>query len=103
VDAAGNSLTASILDGCFRQTEYVGVLKHAKNPDNARALVRFLLSKDFQQSFPTAMYMYPIDKSVALPDPWAKNTQLPTKTFGDHLDINTYRKDWLAEWSAIFE
>ena len=103
IDAQGHSLTASILDGCFRQTEYAGVLLKAQNPDNARTLINYLVSKKFQETFPTAMYMYPIDTSVPLPDSWTANTQLAAHTFGDKLDINTNRKMWLTQWSAIFE
>jgi len=103
IDAAGHSLTAAILDGCFRQTEYAGVLRHAKNPGNARTLINFLLSSQFQTSFPTAMYMYPINPAVPLPSSWKTNTRIAPHTFGDRLDINAHRKLWLTEWSAIFD
>jgi thiamine transport system substrate-binding protein len=99
----GQSQTASIMDGCFRQTEYAGVLKNAKNPRGARAVVKYLLAAKFQSSFPKAMYMYPIDAGTPLPVTWSNFTQIAPHTYGDKLDFNANRKSWLTKWSAIFE
>ncbi len=98
----GQTQTASILDGCFKQTEFAGVLKGAKNPDGAKALISYLLSPAFQATFPESMYMYPIDQNVAIPASWKAHVNLPTRTYGDSLDFATGRKAWLATWSAIF-
>ena len=98
----GQSQTASIMDGCFRQTEYAGVLKNAKNPLGATALVKYLLSSKFQSSLPEAMYMYPIVKDTPLPEKWKKFATLATRTYGDTLNIDANRKSWLAQWTAIF-
>ena len=102
VRSSGQSQTTSILDGSFKQTEYVGVLKGARNPAGAKAVVKFLLSPEFQKTFPDSMYMYPILKGAAIPDSWSKFATLPTKTFGDTLDFTNNRKAWLDAWSAIF-
>ncbi len=102
VRANGQSQTASIMDGCFRQTEYAGVLKNAKNPLGAAAVVKYLLSSKFQSSLPRAMYMYPIVKDTPLPRKWQRFATLATRTYGDTLDINTNRKSWLTQWNAIF-
>ena len=103
VRADGQSQTAAILDGCFRQTEYVAVLNHAKNPNGAKALINYLLSSKFQSSFPESMYMYPIDRNVKIPSQWQKSTQVASRTYGDHLDFAKNRKNWLADWSRIFD
>ncbi len=102
VRANGQSQTASIMDGCSRQTEYAGVLKNAKNPLGAAAVVKYLLSSKFQSSLPEAMYMYPIVKNTPIPENWNKFATLATRTYGDTLNINTNRKSWLTQWSAIF-
>jgi thiamine transport system substrate-binding protein len=98
----GISQTASIDDGCFRQIEYAGVLKNAKNKSAAEKLVKFLTEKAFQKSLPDSMYVYPIDTSVALPEAWAKWAPAATKPVGDELYISANRKSWLDKWSAIF-
>lgn len=102
VRANGESGTASILDGCFRQTEYAGVLSNAKNPAGAKLFVEFLLTDSFQTTIPEAMYMYPISTKVGLPADWSKWAQVAEKPLGTKLDINANRKNWLAAWSAIF-
>ncbi len=103
VRADGQSQTANILDGCFRQTEYAGVLKNAKNPDGAKAVVNYLLGAKFQASFPEAMYMYPAVAGTPIPTAWSSFTEVAPHTYGDKLDFTANRKSWLAKWSAIFE
>ena len=98
----GKSQTASITDGCFRQTEYVGVLKGAKNPEGAKKLIEYLLSPEFQKTFPTSMYMYPAVSGVAIPANWVAFASKASRTYGDTLDINANRKTWLSTWSGIF-
>ena len=98
----GESQTASILDGCFRQTEYAGVLKNAKNPNAAKKLVLFLINETFQKPLPTQMYVYPVEQSVELPGEWKEFAPVAENTYGDALDINANRKDWFTKWSEIF-
>ncbi len=98
----GKSQTASITDGCFRQTEYVGVLKKGKNPKGAKKLIEYLLSPEFQKTFPTAMYMYPAMPGVPVPENWASFASKAERTYGDTLNINANRKTWLSTWSEIF-
>jgi thiamine transport system substrate-binding protein len=98
----GQSGTASILDGCFRQTEYAGVLAKAKNPAGALAFIDYLKSESFQRSIPESMYVYPIDKSIVLPADWSKWATVATEPYGSDLDVNANRKGWLSAWRAIF-
>lgn len=101
-DYKGDSQTASILDGCFRQTEYVGALKNSKNPGNAKKLALFLINDPFQSTIADNMYMYPILSSVALPKAWQDFAPTAKNTYGDQLNIGANRKDWLAKWNEIF-
>jgi thiamine transport system substrate-binding protein len=98
----GKSQTVAITDGCFRQTEYVGILENAKNPQGAEKLIEYLLTPDFQATFPTSMYMYPAVAGVEIPESWATFAGKVGRTYGDTLDINSNRKSWLATWSEIF-
>lgn len=102
VRSNGQSQTASILDGCFQQTEYAGVLNGAKNPTGAEALIKYLLSTNFQNTFPQTMYMYPISHTASIPNNWLKFTQKPTVTYGDNLNFKRDRASWLNQWSSIF-
>src|SRR5690606_39781093 len=49
--------TGALLDTCFRQTEYAGVLAGAENVDGAREFIDFLLSPQVQADIPGSMYM----------------------------------------------
>ncbi|WP_432457468.1 thiamine ABC transporter substrate-binding protein [Cellulomonas iranensis] len=92
--------TAALLDTCFRQVEYAGVLAGAKNPEGAAQLLDFLLSDDVQADIPGSMYMYPVSSSVDLPDDWARWAPLAEKPFEvAPADIAEHREEWLSTWS----
>jgi len=65
------STTKALLDTCTRQVEYAGVLRGAANEAGAKAVVDYLVSPEFQQTIPDAMYMNPVDASAGLPEAWA--------------------------------
>jgi thiamine transport system substrate-binding protein len=99
----GRSQTASILNDCYRQTEYAGVLAGAKNDRGARALVNFMLSQDFQKMLPESMYVYPMIRDLELPGDWEKFAPAATSLVGSQLDVVAGRKIWISKWSALFE
>jgi thiamine transport system substrate-binding protein len=53
--------TASIIgpDTCFRQIEFVGILKGTRQTELARRFVDFMLSVEFQADIPGQMFVYP--------------------------------------------
>ena len=98
----GTSTTSALLDTCFRQVEYAGVLDGAENPDGAKALVDFLLTPAVQAALPDSMYVFPVDSTVKLPADWAKFAKQPTDPFAvDPADIAEHRDLWLRTWSDI--
>ncbi|WP_460828645.1 thiamine ABC transporter substrate-binding protein [Nocardioides hungaricus] len=100
--AGGKSTTSALLDTCFRQVEYAGVLAGAENPDGARALVDFLLSPDVQAALPSSMYVFPVDSSVELPAEWARFARQPADPWEvDPAAISENRDEWLRTWSDI--
>jgi len=103
VDEQGNAKTQALLTDCFRQTEYAGVLKNAANPQAARDLIEFMRGMYFQESLPGAMYVYPIDKSVALPPRWSSFAPAASSTIGSDLDIDANREKWLADYNSVFD
>nr|WP_246372481.1 thiamine ABC transporter substrate-binding protein [Gordonia humi] len=91
--------THAILDSCFAQIEYVGVLKGARNVDGAKKVVDFLLSPEVQAALPTAMYVYPVQKNVPLPADWRQRAPAPSWTVKMSPDyINAHREEWLTQW-----
>ncbi|HEX5087866.1 MAG TPA: thiamine ABC transporter substrate-binding protein [Nocardioides sp.] len=102
LDGQGGTTTSALLDTCFRQVEYAGVLAGAHNPDGARALVDFMLSEPFQEALPDAMYVFPVDSSVALPEDWARFARQPEHPFTvDPAQIAEHRDEWLRDWSDV--
>lgn len=102
--ADGATSTSALLDTCFRQIEYAGVLAGADNPEGAQELVDFLVSKDVQAALPESMYVFPVASGIELPAEWAKfaTTPTPEQTHSvDPTEIAANRADWLTQWSDI--
>ncbi len=98
----GTSTTAALLDTCFRQVEYAGVLTGAANPDGAGAVVDWLLSPEVQAALPTSMYVFPVDGATELPADWSKYAVQPDEPLSlDPADIAANRDDWLTTWSDV--
>jgi thiamine transport system substrate-binding protein len=99
----GKSQTVALLNDCFRQVEYAGVLAGAKNPPGAKALVDFLLSESFQSTMPGLMYVYPVNPAASIPAEWTEFGPAANSTIGQDLDLAANRDSWQDKWSAIFE
>ena len=102
LDDKGGSTTSALLDTCFRQVEYAGVLDGAENPDGARQLVDFLLSDEVQAALPESMYVFPVASNVDLPADWARFAVQPSQAYEvDPAEIEENRDAWLREWSDV--
>lgn len=98
----GETTTAALLDTCFQQVEYAGVLAGAQNPDGARAFLEFLESPEVQQELPESMYVFPVRDGTPLPTQWATFAQQPTDPATlDPADIAAHRSDWLTTWTEV--
>lgn len=94
--------TSALLDTCFRQVEFAGVLEGAENPEGARALVDFLASPEFQVGIPEAMYVYPADAEVGLPaewERWAPLAEDPAVLTPEEIEAG--RETWVRAWADI--
>jgi thiamine transport system substrate-binding protein len=96
--------TGVILEGCYRQVEYAGVLDGTDYPDSAGKLVDFLLSEEFQESIPLTWFVYPANNKAELPPAFIEHTQLPrdpTRLDPDYIAAN--RDRWIDEWIGVME
>jgi thiamine transport system substrate-binding protein len=99
---ASKPTTSALLDTCFRQVEYAGVLKGAKNPAGAKAFIDFMTRKSFQRALPDNMYVYPVDRTVTLPADWAKYAKTAPEPFTvPPAEIAKNRSTWLSQWSDV--
>ena len=98
----GKPTTAALLDTCFRQVEYVGVLAGAKHPTAAQKVVDWMLSDDFQASLPENMYVYPVSTRVDIPEDWKQYAPLsPSPWSIPAADIDANPETWIKEWTAV--
>lgn len=100
-DDGKESTTGALLETCFRQVEYAGVLAGSDNPEGAAQLVDFLLSEDVQAGLPESMYMYPADPSVELPGDWQKFAPQADAPYEvEPADVSEHRDEWIELWTA---
>ncbi|MEU8888909.1 thiamine ABC transporter substrate-binding protein [Streptomyces sp. NPDC048442] len=87
---------------CFRQIEFAGLLDGAKNEAGGKALLDFLIGKQFQEDLPLKMFVNPAAKDTKLPEVYAK--------FGATIDkpltvepkkIADKREQWVKSWSSL--
>ncbi|MGZ4446077.1 MAG: thiamine ABC transporter substrate-binding protein [Nocardioides sp.] len=96
------STTHALLDTCFRQVEYVGVLHGATNVPGAEAFVRFMTSDEVQRALPESMYVFPVVTGTPLPSDWAHFATQPTAPYAvDPAEVASHRDEWLREWSDV--
>lgn len=101
-EKTGESTTSALLDTCFRQVEYAGVLTGAKNPAGAERVLEFLISPEVQAAIPEQMYVFPVDDSVELPEDWAKFAEQPSDPHDVPADvIDENRQKWLTDWTDL--
>ena len=94
--------TSALLDTCFRQVEYAGVLAGSKNPSGMRKFIDFMLQHDFQSAMPGQMYVYPVDAAVALPADWAAYAKTSPRPYAvDPAEVTRNRTTWLNEWRDL--
>lgn len=98
----GKSSTSALLDTCFEQVEYAGLIEGADNPEGGRELIEFLVSDAVQAALPESMYVFPVVEGVELPTEWARFAERPTDPYAvDPAEVTENRETWLREWSDI--
>jgi len=95
--------TTSIIgpNTCFRQIEFVGILKGTPNRELAEAFIDFMLSPTFQEDIPLQMFVFPINPNAELPPEFVEHVQIsdqPATLSPDLIDQN--REEWIDAWTA---
>lgn len=85
---------------CFRQIEFVGILKGTPNRDLVEKFIDFMLSTKFQEDIPLNMWVFPANQSAALPQVFADFAQVPENpAFVSPEDIAAHRDEWIEAWT----
>ncbi|MBK8619397.1 MAG: thiamine ABC transporter substrate-binding protein [Anaerolineales bacterium] len=98
--------TASIVasDMCFRQIEFVGILKNGQNNDIAQKFVDFMLSQQFQEDMPLNMFVYPVNKNAKLPEVFVKYAQVAeSPAVLSYSEIASNRDAWIEAWTEAMK
>jgi thiamine transport system substrate-binding protein len=94
------SPVGTMLDSCFRQVEYVGVLKGTEHRAAARELVDFMLSRAFQADMPLQMFVFPVREGTPLPRVFEKYADVPPNPRSlPPADIARNRDQWIEQWT----
>ena len=101
-EGADSPRTSALLNTCFRQVEYAGVLAGGQNPEGAQLLIDWLLSDEVQSALVENMWMYPVSTAVELPAEWASWAPLADQPWQvSPAEIETNRADWISQWTEI--
>ena len=96
--------TASILgpDTCFRQVEFVGILKGTGHLNLAQEFVDFMLGQKFQEGIPLQMFMYPVNMDASLPEEFTRYAHVAVQPATlDPAVIAANRDQWIADWTDV--
>lgn len=94
--------TSVMLDGCYRQVEFAGVLRGTPDVESARAVVDWLVSPEVQADVPLSMFVFPARDGVALPEVFERFVTRP----GEPLEIAAEeiaekRDEWIDQWTQV--
>ncbi|MCB0998823.1 MAG: thiamine ABC transporter substrate-binding protein [Acidimicrobiales bacterium] len=94
--------TSVMTDTCFRQVEFAGVLRGTAHPEEARRLVDFLVSAEFQREIALNLFVWPARTDVELPPEFVQFTEVVDDPLTlSPTEIETNREAWLDEWSQL--
>jgi len=86
---------------CFRQIEFIGILNGTPHVDLARRLIDFMLGPIFQADIPLQMFVFPVNRTVALPEVFVRHATVasePATVSPDAIDAN--RERWIDDWTG---
>jgi thiamine transport system substrate-binding protein len=90
----------TLLDTCFRQVEFAGILRGTPHRAAAEALVDFMVSAPFQEDMPLNMFVFPVRRSTPLPDVFTRFAAIAPHPFQLPAgEIGRNRDAWIREWT----
>jgi thiamine transport system substrate-binding protein len=85
---------------CYRQIEFVGILRGATNRALAEAWIDFMLSPQFQEAMPLQMYVFPVNPQAVLAEAFVNFLAVPASPASlDPALIAANREEWLQAWT----
>jgi thiamine transport system substrate-binding protein len=101
-DPGAPATTAALEDGCFRQIEFAGILKGTEREDDAKRVIDFLLSAEFQEDMPLNMFVFPVRNGTELPPVFEEHAAQPEEVLEmapNRIEAN--RERWIERWTSL--
>jgi len=95
------SPTASLVNAgmCWRQIEFVGILKGTENRAAAEKFIDFLLSQPFQEDMPMQMFVYPVLPEAVIPEAFQQTVESPLQPASLAPELIASQRDaWINAW-----
>ena len=94
--------TGVVVEGCYRQIEFAGILRGTEFPEAAGRLIDFMLSLEFQEQIPLTWFVFPANSEASLPSAFVEHTALPDRPASlDPALIDANRERWIEEWTDL--
>jgi thiamine transport system substrate-binding protein len=94
--------TGVIESTCIRQVEFAGVLAGTDAPDEARRLVDFLITPEFQAALPLNVFVFPVTAGVELDDAFDDFAVIPDNSRRlDPAAVDANRSEWIDQWTDL--
>lgn len=94
--------TAAVVadESCFRQIEFVGILKGTEKRELAEKWIDFMLSPTFQEDIPLNMFVFPVNHNAELDDTFQEYLAVPDETADvSPQAIAENREAWIQAWT----
>ena len=78
-EAAPHGSDRVLVDTCYRQIEFAGVLTNAPNPVGGQELIDFMLTREYQEDLPLNNFVFPVPPDAELPDVFTENSEVPAE------------------------
>lgn len=96
--------TAAVVsdESCFRQIEFVGILKGTQKRELAELWIDFMLSPAFQEDIPLQMFVFPVNENAELEDTFKQFLAIPENpAFVSPEQIALNRETWINAWTEV--
>lgn len=103
-DPTGPVPTGVLLDTCYRQIEFAGLLTGAPNPDGGKALIDFMLTSTYQEDLPLSNFVFPVIPGTKLPKVFQDHAELAAEPLSlPPEEVAVGRDTWVARWTDIMQ
>lgn len=92
--------TGVLIDTCYRQIEFAGLLANAPNPAGGQELIDFMVTPTYQEDLPLNNFVFPVLPGAELPKVFEDNAVMaPDPLSLPPTEVAANRDAWVAAWT----